>query len=409
MGPGILFAFVTMAGSHLVQSTFAGADYGLKIIPFIFLIYILKYPFFEFAQRYTNVTQQTLLQGYLQLGRFTLILFTILVAITSFATIAAISLLTSNVIAYLFNATISPLVFSIALLSLCCFILLIGNYPWLDRIIKLIFLILIIATFTTFYIAISKGSHELIHSSSLPVFTLGSLPFLVALTGWMPAPIEASVWTTLWTRARNRLTHYHPTLKETLIDLKIGYLISLVLAIMFVVLGAVVILGSGENLSDAGIIFVEQLLTLYTTNIGKWSEPIIALALFCIMFSSLLTCLDAYPRSLAASIVLLFPNFRNQVKLLYWVLLILLFFISVIFSGAYYNRMKELLDFATTLSALAAPIFGYMNYRVVTNEKLMPKQSKPSLFLILHAKLGLLFLLCISIFFILNILFPIRF
>lgn len=405
MGPGILFASVTMAGSHLVQSTYAGADYGLKIIPLILLLYVLKYPFFEFAQRYTNSTQQTLLQGYLQLGRFTLILFIVLLAFTSFATVAAISLLTSNVIAYLFNATISPLVFSMGLLALCAVILLIGKYPWLDRTIKFIFFILIIATFWTFYTAVAKKGFDLNHMIPVPLFTLGSLPFLIALSGWIPAPIEASVWTTLWARARERQNHFHPSLRQSLFDLRFGYFISALLAIMFVGLGAVVMLSSGQNFSDRGILFVEQLLTLYTTNIGVWSEPIILVAIFSIMFSSLLICLDAYPRSLAASIVLLFPHFRAQVKLIYWVLLMLLFFISIIFSGAFNNRMKELLDFATRLSALAAPIFGYMNYRVVTNDKLMPSQSKPSFWLLTLGKLGLLFLLCISVFFIVDTLF----
>lgn len=45
-GPGILFACIAIGVSHLVQSTRAGADYGLLILGFVIVVTLLKYPFF---------------------------------------------------------------------------------------------------------------------------------------------------------------------------------------------------------------------------------------------------------------------------------------------------------------------------------------------------------------------------
>ena len=55
LGPGILFASTAIGVSHLVQSTRAGAKYGFGLLIFIIIANLFKYPFFEFASRYSNV------------------------------------------------------------------------------------------------------------------------------------------------------------------------------------------------------------------------------------------------------------------------------------------------------------------------------------------------------------------
>ena len=56
LGPGILFASTCVGVSHLVQSTRAGADYGFILLIAIVLANLAKYPFYEFASRYTSAT-----------------------------------------------------------------------------------------------------------------------------------------------------------------------------------------------------------------------------------------------------------------------------------------------------------------------------------------------------------------
>ena len=61
LGPGLLFASTAIGVSHLVQSTRAGAEYGLIMLVFVLLATIFKYPFFEFGSRYANITGTNLL------------------------------------------------------------------------------------------------------------------------------------------------------------------------------------------------------------------------------------------------------------------------------------------------------------------------------------------------------------
>ena len=51
LGPGLLFAGAAIGVSHLVQSTRAGAGYGLGLIWLVLLIHIIKYPFYEYGPR----------------------------------------------------------------------------------------------------------------------------------------------------------------------------------------------------------------------------------------------------------------------------------------------------------------------------------------------------------------------
>ena len=77
-GPGILFACTAIGVSHLVQSTRAGADFGLMIVGFVILVNLLKYPFFEYGSRYANATQTSIIDGYSQLGKPALWLYFLL-------------------------------------------------------------------------------------------------------------------------------------------------------------------------------------------------------------------------------------------------------------------------------------------------------------------------------------------
>ena len=51
LGPGLLFAGAAIGVSHLVQSTRAGADYGLGLVWALVLVNIFKYPFFQYGMK----------------------------------------------------------------------------------------------------------------------------------------------------------------------------------------------------------------------------------------------------------------------------------------------------------------------------------------------------------------------
>ena len=74
LGPGLLFAGAAIGVSHLVQSTRAGADFGLGLVWALLLINLFKYPFFQYGPRYAAATGETLLDGYKKLGKGVLVI-----------------------------------------------------------------------------------------------------------------------------------------------------------------------------------------------------------------------------------------------------------------------------------------------------------------------------------------------
>lgn len=73
LGPGILFAGVAIGTSHLVQSTRAGALYGLGLLGVLVFANLIKYPGFRIGPQYAAITSESLLTGYARLGRWVVI------------------------------------------------------------------------------------------------------------------------------------------------------------------------------------------------------------------------------------------------------------------------------------------------------------------------------------------------
>ena len=94
LGPGFLFAAVSVGVSHVVQSTRAGAGFGFSLIGVIILALLLKYPLFQFGQRYAIATGNSLLEGYRRQGRWSLILYLILTVGTMCTVLAAVTAVT---------------------------------------------------------------------------------------------------------------------------------------------------------------------------------------------------------------------------------------------------------------------------------------------------------------------------
>ena len=91
LGPSILWASAAIGVSHIVQSTRAGATYGYSLILIVILANVLKYPFFEFATRYTVVKNETVLDGYRRIGKWAIYLYTVLFSFSCRASVRFVS------------------------------------------------------------------------------------------------------------------------------------------------------------------------------------------------------------------------------------------------------------------------------------------------------------------------------
>lgn len=406
LGPGILFAGAAIGGSHLVQSTRAGASYGFDLLFIVILINLFKYPFFEFGNRYTAATGESILQGYAKLGKSTLWVFYIMNIFTSVINGAAVTLVTAGLCANLFGLNLPPATVSLIILAIVTIVLFVGRYAVLDSVMKVMITVLAIATIITVFVAlgIETSFPDRSQFAKPDLWSAAGIAFLLALMGWMPAPIEISVWPSLWALERSKQTHYQPTLKEALLDFHIGYIGTTVIAIFFVGLGALVMFGSGEVFSNNSVIFSSQLVSLYTKTIGEWSRFIIAAIVFTTMLSTTLTVFDAYPRTLAGSLQLLSSKRFAQGKFLYHIWALLMVIAAFVIITGFTSGIKTLMDFATIIAFLAAPVFAVINYRVVT-APFMPVKYQPPKWLRILSWSGIIFLIAFSLLYIVSILF----
>jgi len=406
LGPGILFLSTAIGVSHLVQSTRAGAEFGFMLIGFVILANLFKYPFFEYGSRYANVTGTSIIDGYKKLGRHALLLYFLITVGSMFFVTAAVGFVTAGFLENLFQVEFLGSWTIIILFAICACILIVGKYRALDSLIKIIATVLVVSTALAFVLALINGPVEKIESfQPREVWNQAGIFFLIALMGWMPTAVDLSSWNSLWTLERIKMTRFKPKLKETLFEFRLAYVITAILALFFVTLGSYIFYGSGEPLPNNNALFAHKVVTLYTETIGSWSYIIIASAAFSVMFGTIIAVFDGYSRSLQRTLELLFVKNNSNPKTKFRRMYVLLIFILAVGSFVvvyqFEDKLKELVDVATTISFLIAPIIAIFNFRLVTG-KYLDKEFQPPIWLKMLSYGGILFLVGFAIFFIIT-------
>ena len=384
LGPGLLFAGAAIGVSHLVQSTRAGADFGWGLIWALLLVNIFKYPFFQYGPRYAMATGESLLDGYHKVGKIFLIIYFVLNLATMFTIQTAVTIVTAGLASSLFGITDNMVVWSLIITIGCYVILLFGRYQLLDKMIKIIILVLAVSTIFSTGVA-SFNSNEVY--SFKQVFPDGAgLVFLVAFMGWMPAPLDISIWHSIWAIEKNK--NQKITNKESLFDFNVGYISTVILGICFVSLGALVMYNSGVSFSNSGSVFAGQLIELYTSNLGDSFYLIISICAFTTMLSTTITCLDAAPRTMSRATQLL-TNQINKNYYFHWISVLSLGTMLIFYFLL--SEMGALVEIATVLSFVTAPFYAILNYKLVVSKN-MPKPHRPSKSMRILSITGILFL-----------------
>lgn len=401
LGPGLLFAGAAIGVSHLVQSTRAGADFGLGLLWALLLVHLFKYPFFQFGPRYAAATGETLLEGYHKLGKPILIAYFILSLAPMFTIQAAVTIVTAGLANSLFgdisflNFGIESInsveIWTIILLFICLFTLLIGKYNTLDKLIKVIIISLTISTLVAVYFAFTEFDKTIDFNQVLPNNKI-EIAFLIAFMGWMPAPLDISVWHSIWALEEKK-DEGSFTPKNALLDFNVGFFGAILLGIAFVSLGYFVMYDSGKSFSNKAGVFSKQLIELYTKSLGDWAKILIGIAAFTTMFSTTITTLDASPRAMNKSLEIL-NNKTYKKGYLIWILVLTLGTIVIFLALA--SEMGLLIKVATILSFVTAPFYAIINYKLLCSNH-TPKDWRPSLGLHILSWLGIAFLIGFSI------------
>ena len=396
LGPGLLFAGAAVGVSHLVQSTRAGADFGFGLLWALLIAAFFKYPFFQFGPRYAAATGETLLDGYKKLGKGVLVISYSISFITMFIIQAAVTIVTAGLAVNLFGF-FDMVTWYLLITILSITILLIGKYKLLDNLMKYVILLLTICTLIAVSVALIKNNQAFTFTQVFPKGAI-EITFLIAFLGWMPAPLDISIWQSIWSLEKERATLKKTTTKQAIFDFNVGYLGTIFLAVCFVILGALVMYNSGESFSNKGNVFSGQLITLYTKNLGNLAYVFIATAAFTTMFSTTITTLDASPRTMTKANDLLFSE---KIKLNYWFWILLLGIGTYIILRYFRNDMGLMVKIATILSFLTAPFYAILNFILISG-KHTPKKYQPSIYMKILSICGIIFLIGFSIWFLLN-------
>ena len=403
LGPGIIMASTAIGVSHLVQSTRAGADFGYLLIPLIILINLIKYPFIVVGYHYPQQRQVSLVSGYLSLGKAYLYVFLSIMLLAAIGGIVIVVWVMAAILQNLLSLPLSTPLYAASITIFSIFVLYRGHYQILELFIKSLTVIFVISTLIAF-IALAANGLEIFNAAYYPIDKLTnfqSLAFIIALMGWMPAPLEISVWYSLWGEAKKRSQKTQRDFTKELFDFKLGYCLIIMTATIFAIMGAESIYGKEQDLASSAANFASQFINLYSLALGdnliiKW---LITLAALMVMLSTVITLIDAYPRSLASgSNLLKYQNHQHHRKLYHLIMIfcsaIALFILA--FCQAYF---KFLIDLVTIIAILSTPFFAYMNLRL--SKQLAGKAKKNHL---IHL-ISLILLTTISLFFIIMLVF----
>jgi Mn2+/Fe2+ NRAMP family transporter len=395
LGPGLIMAAAAIGVSHLVQSTRAGADYGFALVWAVILANLFKYPFLEYGPRYAIATGKNLIQGYANMHPAAYWIFGLFTISTMFAVHAAVTMVTASLATNLTGIELPILAWSAIILLLCLLYLAKNTYAMLDRAVKFLMAILAISTVIAMVLAFVNLDYSPPPQTIAPeIWTVSGVAFLIALMGWMPIPIDAAAWQSIWSIDRIKQTGYKPKLNEVLFDFNLGYLGAAIIALCFLTLGAMVMYGTGQDFASSAAAFSNQLVELYTTSMGEWAYFIIMLCAFTTMFSTTLTVTSTYPDVVNHLIHIQkngpssqkSPSRKHQVYLLVGVSAGTLILLSLL--G---DRFRFLIDLATTLSFLTAPILAFMNHKLIHQPE-VKKEYRPGKWLYTLSVSGIVFL-----------------
>lgn len=383
-GPGIIMASSCVGGSHIIASTQAGAYYGYQLALFIIAVNLLKYPFFRFAFDYSALKNKSVLQGYAEKGKGYLWLFLAFNLFATMVNVAGGTLLSAVLLAMLIPFKMSLNSLNLLVLFSFLAILFSRQYPRLDKVSKSIMLLLSLITLLALLIAFGRTTPAVNPDFITPsAWTLGAIPFLIALMGWMPAPMELSVASSLWVVEKSRLDPNYR--QRRLLDFNTGYLVTILLALMFMTLGALVQYGKPIP-TLAGGQFIRQFVEMYALSIGEWTRWFMALVAFICIYGTTIVAVDGYSRCNQQAIALLYydkkPNhdkksshgkntsavkLNSDKTLRYFMLFTTLsaFIVIQFFS----NAIGKMIPFAMTASFVSAPVFAWLNFSLTRQDK----------------------------------------
>ena len=365
LGPGLLFAAAAVGTSHLVQSTRAGAGFGLTFVLIIAAICFLKYPVFRFGAEYAAATGQSLIQGYAERGRWAVALLALAVIIEGTGAIAGVALVTQGVGQLVLGAGAPDAPATIAIILLTAVIVAGVHYQAVERLTR--------AFVVVFSVLVLLGTiivlPNLFSGGALAkpfALTQSNAQFAVAVSGWMPIGNVAALMLAAWVLAKGRTEGRQIQPPEARWDFNVGYVATAILALAFVLLGTATLFGREVEMPYASVGFASFLMNMFTQAFGGWAFWLMAVISLVVMYSTLLAIVDGFPRlltELGSALQILPEDQNNRHRLFATAIMVVL---PTLLIWLFLDAFTGFMDLVTTISFLVAPFIAWGNHVLIT-------------------------------------------
>jgi Mn2+/Fe2+ NRAMP family transporter len=289
---------VAIGQTHVILATYSGARFGFSLLWVILLAHILTYPVFEYGPRYAVATGGSLIDAYMRLPRLRvpmMLFFGLLLTTIPFIGVASLLSVAASILLAAWPQ-VSFDQWCVAITVLTAALVFAGRYRGLEVTCIAMSCVLVLATVVAFCLDL-PDPREVASSAIIPSIPAGSLVTLVALMR-MPTDPATSIMHSLWAvKKREGWTRdggLTKGLEKSLLDLRIGFAVSLLVAVIFLSLGATVLQPRGGDLE--GVDLAVKLSQIYTETVGAWTFPLFIGVTFVAIWGSYYAMADGVPR-----------------------------------------------------------------------------------------------------------------
>ena len=312
-----------------------------------------------------------------------------------FIATGAVALVTAGLVISVFKLPVAGTHVAVGLMVVSAAILINGQYARAERIVKLLVLsFTVLAVIATILSLPLLGSDdrglfaELVPHKSLALF-------VIAMAGWMPMPSNGAILYSKWICEKKAISSDGFDYRGALQDFRLGYGLTLLLALCFVVMGTAVLFDTGREVPSSAAGFATELLGIFTTVIGNWVYPVIAVAGIAVLWSTQFALMDALPRVSDRLFSIVSGRAADAPPLFSRFLLIQVAGVTVMLLFLM-KGFTTFLYFATSMGFVASPAIAYYNYRAITSAAI-PSEYHPSSGMVAWSWAGIVFLTAFAI------------
>lgn len=349
-GPGMILMMTGIGTSHLVTAPTAGGRFGYALLWCIPAAYVFKYYGFELAFRFTNATGKSLLEAYATGWRKWPLWYVLVTTLVQSAVGQAGRLIAAAAVLYYLFTEVAGLGLSLETYALILgvssvAVILRGQYKAVESAAKLMAGVLILSALAVYAVRpapLAEMGHFFLFEAPD-----GSWLVIAALLGLLPTGLDVSLQASEWgTAKRVGMSRVRPGLEEEglvarfdpftspredlavdaarlppgvreycrrcfrigLWDFRLGHLISLLTAAIFMLLAAVWLYPSPVE----GQAVMGEIAGIFTLSAGSWMMLVFMLGAFAATFSTAFNYFDGWPRIVGACCRNLFRSTARQ-------------------------------------------------------------------------------------------------